>query len=856
MLGAEGRRRAGIQGGYLRHGRRLGGQVRLFEALLRGGLSAQDAGGFKYTDKEGFGEMSFSTLWNKFKKRYISFRTHLVNSYCYYFYYHAKIDDNLVFVMSRDGKDFTGNMFYIVKELSKPEYNNLSIIVYAHRDMHARINQLSKNYNLKKFKLVSKEYRAVSVMEKAKYILSDTSLPWKYVKREGQIIISTWHGTPFKVMGRRIEAEKHALGTVQHIFISSDYIIYPSEYMRDTMLRDYMAENVIQGKILMAGYPRNSIFFNTDRRNALKNQLGYTHKTLFAYMPTHRGSMGQDKNEQQLSDVLKYLRQLDIKMDDNQLLFVKLHLFNQQKIDFTTYSHIVPFPDGYETYDILNITDCLITDYSSVFFDYSNSRKKVILFTYDKDEYFLDRGTYFPLSDLPFPCVDTVEALYQEMCLPKLYDDTQLVNKFCTFDSLNATNTICRHIFKKEVVCKEEIVGNQRENVLIFGGSLKKNGITTSLISLLSSLDLEQRNYYIAFKRWEVNSEPARIDVIPQNVNYLPLMSDQAYTLRERYIYNKYCQQENSDIPYPPLLKRLFRRELDRYYWGTPFSHIIQFDGYGKNITLLFLEANTKKTIFVHNDMIQELRSKNNQHLPTLKRAYLEYDNVAVVSEDLIYPTSQISGNSLNIKVVNNVHNYIDIQKRSLQQIEFQSSTEIKSYVPGGIAGVFKRPGYKFISIGRFSTEKGHIRLIDAFDKFIQLYPDTQLIIVGGYGDQYQQTIKYVESKKSRNNITIIKQIDNPMPILAKCDLFILSSFYEGLGLVILEADCLGVPSFSTDIVGPRGFMTKYKGYLVENSELGILNGMYDFVKGSISTLVIDYAKYNHQALQEFLELF
>ena len=67
------------------------------------------------------------------------------------------------------------------------------------------------------------------------------------------------------------------------------------------------------------------------------------------------------------------------------------------------------------------------------------------------------------------------------------------------------------------------------------------------------------------------------------------------------------------------------------------------------------------------------------------------------------------------------------------------------------------------------------------------------------------------------------------MSILKKCDLFILSSLYEGLGLVILEADTLGVPVISTDVEGPKGFMEEHGGFLVPNNEDGILWGMNEF---------------------------
>ena len=92
------------------------------------------------------------------------------------------------------------------------------------------------------------------------------------------------------------------------------------------------------------------------------------------------------------------------------------------------------------------------------------------------------------------------------------------------------------------------------------------------------------------------------------------------------------------------------------------------------------------------------------------------------------------------------------------------------------------------------------------------------------------------------------------MPILEKCDLFILSSFYEGWGIVLMEADTLGVPIISTDVVGTQ-WLKDYGGNLVENSEEGLLNGMYDFVNGKIHTLDIDYDDFNNEIISDFDKL-
>lgn len=85
------------------------------------------------------------------------------------------------------------------------------------------------------------------------------------------------------------------------------------------------------------------------------------------------------------------------------------------------------------------------------------------------------------------------------------------------------------------------------------------------------------------------------------------------------------------------------------------------------------------------------------------------------------------------------------------------------------------------------------------------------------------------------------------------CDYLVLPSFYEGFGLVLAEADILGLPCFSTDITGPKLFMERYGGKLVDNSEEGILSGLRDCLAGNVpKRLNIDYQKYNEEAVVQF----
>ena len=791
---------------------------------------------------------------NKAKQYARERRTVSQNSFWYSKCYKKEIIDNLVFVESRDGLDFAGNMFRIVEELAKPEYSFLSIVVLARNDVKKQIKNYSKHYSLGNISFVETVDDAIPIMEQAKYIVSDSGVPWQYVKRDGQIVLNTWHGTPFKVMGRRITTEKHAIGTVQHFFLSTDYFVYPNKYMMKVMQEDYMVENLCKGKVLLTGYPRNAIFFDHKRSEILREELGLKGKKVYAYLPTHRSNNG--KNNKQLEDVTKYLTELDAWLGDDQVVLVKLHVLNQSKIYFPQFEHIKPFPADYETYDVLNSVDALITDYSSVFFDFANTGKKIILFTYDEEEYDVDRGSYFPIEKLPFPRVKTVRELLDELSLPKNYNDKSFIEEYCTFDCVDATSKLCRHVFLNDKCLSETTLGNGKENILIMGGSLAKNGITTALLNLLYHLDKEEKNYYVTFWRTEINQDPTRVDKLPSNVSYVPFMCDPYFTRKEKAALDQYSRQIQYDAPFPKILNEAFDRELKRYFYGAKFSHVIQFDGYGKLATMLFSRIQAEKTIFVHNDMVREIKDRNIQHGPTLHWAYSLFDHVAIVSPDLYAPTLKISGNANNIVVVNNCEIPESVLKRAEQPIEFQKDKVITTSNPGGIIGVLEGKDKVFITIGRFSAEKGHEKLIKAFDIFCKEYPNTQLIIIGGHGNLYDETLLWRERAKYKNNITIIKSILNPMPILKRCDLFILPSLYEGLPMTIKEADILGKPVIATDIPGPHSFLLQHGGYLCEGSIESIVNGMKKYMKGEIHPMNIDYVSYNKQAIDEFNSLF
>ena len=566
----------------------------------------------------------------------------LENSSIYDAYYKSPIDENLIYFESRNGRDFTGNIFRIIEEVSTGKYGDFKIHVYATPSVKSKIIRFRRKYNLKIDRILTTEKEATISLEKAKYVFTDSGIQTKYVKKDGQIFTNTWHGTPLKLMGSDNVSEITALGHIQHSFLSADYLIYPNEYMADKMTKAYMVDKIFPGRILFEGYPRNSIFFNTEHREALKDKLELKDKEIFVYMPTFRGVLSDMDDVKQRDDVEDYLSQIDLRLTDNQVLFAKLHAYNESQIDFTKFSHIKAFPGDFEIYEIVNLADVLITDYSSVFFDFANTSRKIIIFNYDEEDYLSYRGFYFPLEELPFPKVQDVDDLIRELNSPKDYDDSDFIEMFCTYDNPDACQNICRHIFKSEKTSKEVSIDNKKPNILIYAGPLEDNAITDSLINLLENADLKSSNFFITFNPWDKNIKENHESIFsrfPKDVEFLPFKSNLIPTLPEKIDYDKYFKAKNS-MTLPDSLSKLFERSYEKQYGSVEFEFLLDYYGLNPDVALIFANSNQKKIVWAHEDI-----SDNDK----LGEIYGMFDLIVVDDDGLKEKMAEITNTNVEI---------------------------------------------------------------------------------------------------------------------------------------------------------------------------------------------------------------
>jgi len=778
--------------------------------------------------------------------------------YASYFYYHGKIKETWVLFESRNGLDLAGNIFYLLKEIKSGNYPGFKVYLSVCKSAEKKARALISTYNIPDVHFVKQgSYKYFKLLGKVKYIFTDTSLPRAYIKKDGQVFTNTWHGTPLKKMGKYNIAERHSMGNVQRCLLFSDYLIFPNDYMREKMLESYNIDTLYKGTVLCEGYPRNTAFFSPENTDKIKSELGFNGKKLYVYMPTWKAENIGKTLDASLKALNNTLKQIDEKLEDDEIFLLKLHPFVKANAKVSGFKHIKSFPETREGYEVLSACDVLVTDYSSVFFDFGSSRKKIVLFTPDEESYDAQRGFYFPLSDLPFEKTKGVDELVSALRSPKNYDDSEFVSKFCQYDNKDASRKILCKILKGEDTCKVyDIPKSDKKKVLLYCGALLQNGLTAAFKNLLGLIDLDDRDYYFAIKQKAFKNHPERLDILPEKIKLYSIASGITYApfegllLALYYKFNMQCKLIKWAVD------RIYNREFNKHFNSFDMDYVINFSGYDKYIIKLLNEFKCKKTIFVHSDMQKEISERNNQHRPTLKEAYNVADKVAVVTDAMKPAVVSISGREDNVVTVNNSFDAKRVRENSLKEIEYQKDTRNSIHHPNGIEGILSSDATKFISVGRYSSEKQHFMLIDAFDEYYKQNKNSYLIIIGGSGNLYAQTVRYANSKESSQNIALLWSVQNPMPILKRCDMFILSSKYEALGLVLLEADALGVPCICTEMDGPKELVNSHGGTMVENSVNGILSGMKLFKEGKVSPMNIDFDEYNKLAISQFEELF
>lgn len=866
-----------------------------------------------------------------------------------------KIKRNTILFESLHGKSIDGHIFHLIMDISK-RYRNLKVYVVV-RDIDFNQKKIN-NYNLTNVKLVkhlSGEYG--KLLATCEILINDNTFYSFYNKRKGQKYFNIWHGTPLKTLGKDME-DILSFSNVQRNFLISDGIIVNNDYTKDILINSHNINKIYNGRVVVGPSPRNSILFDVTAKEKIIESFGWQGKKIVMYMPTWRGTINQVRNDEE--KIINDLLYLSNNMEQNTILIFKTHTM-QQNIDISKLNNIYAFPEHFELYHFLSCVDVLITDYSSIMYDFLNTNKKIILYTYDKEEYISTRGIYEDIDKYPFKQVSNVEDLAKEINKGnKLIDYSYMKSKFCNYDSVNGARVIVDYIINEQVndLIKEYKIRNEKENVFIFCGSLWDNGITTALFNTINSIDTSKRNYVLIFAKNKISHEHYyKIKNLPQDVLYYPIPGISINNLLERFLHKQYMLSDKLNSKFvEKKIGQIYEREIRRIFGDTEVNWLIQYTGFDRKFNEIVAYAPCKTMIFVHTDMFEDYKNKKNYNKKVLYNAYKKTDKIILVNDQLldgfvenmpqIVDKIEVANNFLgesrirrlsnesifkslldvNFDYVNrdsygaeNLNQFINSKTNSVNKIselklykqyikkmtgngsfltteggclnflktdfgnlaqddifvkdfkyeslnydlahrnEFKLKHEIRNigYSKMKLIDELLDPTIKiFMNIGRYDKQKGHFRLIRAFEKYNKDYPNSILIIVAPYGPLREQTISQVKNSSANKNIILLSRMDNPYVLLKMVDAFVFSSYYEGLGLVVYEALALNKQVITVNLSATLRNLNENQVISVENSEEGLYNGFISFHNGLRSSNRFSFENYNKKVLEEFEALF
>lgn len=251
----------------------------------------------------------------------------------------------------------------------------------------------------------------------AKFLITNLSFPIYYTKKEGQVFINTWHGIPLKTLGFDIpEGRITGLNTIRN-FLSVDVFTSPNSFMSERFKKSFLLEGISEGGIMETGMPRNDNLFHTEKSEIIKSLrcAGVNideNKKLILYAPTWKGEKysnpdtGTELYYKLMEEVEKHIdkKEYQVLVKPHQIVYKYI----MEKGEGLTDRFI---PADIDANELLSITDVLVSDYSSIYFDFLAAKKPIIFYIPDLEEYKEQRGLYFGIEKLPGPIAENLGEL-------------------------------------------------------------------------------------------------------------------------------------------------------------------------------------------------------------------------------------------------------------------------------------------------------------------------------------------------------------------------------------------------------------------------------------------------------------
>ena len=339
-----------------------------------------------------------------------------------------------------------------------------------------------------------------------------------------------------------------------------------------------------------------------------------------------------------------------------------------------------------------------------------------------------------------------------------------------------------------------------KKNILFVVDNLKMGGVTKVLINMLKSLDNSDYNIDLLVLHYYKDmliDLPDNIKII-KGSKYFHIVDQNLKSLLVnkdiKNIFRKCCFSFNikTNIIKRKIKKDRFKNIKKQYdveiAFGDGFPYL--YTSYGNSI---------KKIAWMHSDVA--VRDYSARYYKNIKNALSKMDLCIAVS-DKVATSYKNRYNIATVEVIPNIIDDYEIIKKS------KLAPEVS----------FDKNQLNFISVGRLDYSKNYLMLLNVAKHLIDDGYKFKVYIVGD-GEENVTLQKAIINLKMEKHFILLGRKDNPYPYVKNSDLFLLSSRYEGLPTVIIEALILHIPCISTEVAGIYEILNNSFGVITKNTE-------------------------------------
>lgn len=375
----------------------------------------------------------------------------------YLLYMSKRVDEKLIVFESFMGRKYADSPKAIYEYmLGNKEYSEYKF-VWAFRET-SKYEFMERNERSRIVKYGSSKY--YKIYAGSKYWVTNSRIPEAILKKKEQVYVQCWHGTPLKRLGYDIKVKggnaMNSVKDIRHKYKSDakrySYMVSPSKFCTEKFISAFNLKELDKENIVIEeGYPRNDFLINytKDDVKSIKHKLKIPeNKKIILYAPTWRDDQHQSGLGYTYKNQLDFAK-LKENLSDEYIVLYRAHYFVANQFEFDKYNGFIKdVADVDDINELYVISDILITDYSSVFFDYAILQRPIIFYMYDLENYRDEiRGFYVDLNELPGEIIAKEDELTAKIQTLKTCKYNDFNKKYNCLDDGEASARVCRKVF-------------------------------------------------------------------------------------------------------------------------------------------------------------------------------------------------------------------------------------------------------------------------------------------------------------------------------------------------------------------------------------------------------------------------